>query len=395
MLEFIRLLVILMVDKNLIKQFKERRKAIPNAKLTLRDFIRLYNFVEKELAKRGIDIKQFDILSEIDMSLDYWENRENLKKKFGIAFSEDVKSNIEKWKEQQIRYIEEITKQEEEEIKNRIVNGADVDIIRYFEDIEKMIKVLINSDEKRGLIILGAKGLGKTYSTIYFLKKLGIKYDMVRGHISPIALFNVISRNSENVILFDDCLTLFKDDKKVGFILNALDEIGIVDYRTYNMIGGTITNKFVFKGKMIFIFNEFNDRNITLKALRDRCFTLSLNFKRKEILEMLYTLAKKDNLIFLVDWLKDRKIELSLRDYLTLKAIYKVVGENWQSLAEKVIENEIDRETNEIDKIILKINEENIDKSNNEKARIFNDITGMGRMTYYRHLKKLRELGLL
>jgi DNA-binding transcriptional ArsR family regulator len=384
-----------MVDKNLIKQFKERRKAIPNAKLTLRDFIRLYNFVEKELAKRGIDIKQFDILSEIDMSLDYWENRENLKKKFGIAFSEDVKSNIEKWKEQQIRYIEEITKQEEEEIKNRIVNGADVDIIRYFEDIEKMIKVLINSDEKRGLIILGAKGLGKTYSTIYFLKKLGIKYDMVRGHISPIALFNVISRNSENVILFDDCLTLFKDDKKVGFILNALDEIGIVDYRTYNMIGGTITNKFVFKGKMIFIFNEFNDRNITLKALRDRCFTLSLNFKRKEILEMLYTLAKKDNLIFLVDWLKDRKIELSLRDYLTLKAIYKVVGENWQSLAEKVIENEIDRETNEIDKIILKINEENIDKSNNEKARIFNDITGMGRMTYYRHLKKLRELGLL
>jgi DNA-binding transcriptional ArsR family regulator len=384
-----------MVDKNLIKQFKERRKAIPNAKLTLRDFIMLYNFVEKELAKRGIDIKQFDILSEIDMSLDYWENRENLKKKFGIAFSEDVKSNIEKWKEQQIRYIEEITKQEEEEIKNRIVNGADVDIIRYFEDIEKMIKVLINSDEKRGLIILGAKGLGKTYSTIYFLKKLGIKYDMVRGHISPIALFNVISRNSENVILFDDCLTLFKDDKKVGFILNALDEIGIVDYRTYNMIGGTITNKFVFKGKMIFIFNEFNDRNITLKALRDRCFTLSLNFKRKEILEMLYTLAKKDNLIFLVDWLKDRKIELSLRDYLTLKAIYKVVGENWQSLAEKVIENEIDRETNEIDKIILKINEENIDKSNNEKARIFNDITGMGRMTYYRHLKKLRELGLL
>jgi DNA-binding transcriptional ArsR family regulator len=384
-----------MIDKNLIKQFKERRKAIPNAKLTLRDFIRLYNFVEKELSKRGIDIKQFDILSEIDMSLDYWENRENLKKKFGIAFSEDVKSNIEKWKEKQIRYIEEITKQEEEEIKNRIVNGADVDIIRYFEDIEKMIKVLINSDEKKGLIILGAKGLGKTYSTIYFLKKLGIKYDMVRGHISPIALFNVISRNSENVILFDDCLTLFKDDKKVGFILNALDEIGIVDYRTYNMIGGTITNKFVFKGKMIFIFNEFNDRNITLKALRDRCFTLSLNFKRKEILEMLYTLAKKDNLIFLVDWLKDRKIELSLRDYLTLKAIYKVVSENWQSLAEKVIDNEIDRETNEIDRLILKINEENPDKSNNEKARIFSNITGMDRRTYYRHLKKLRGLGLL
>jgi DNA-binding transcriptional ArsR family regulator len=387
------------IDENLIKQFEEKRKSIPNPKLSLRDFINLYNFAKKELEKKGIDIKQFDILSEIDMNLDYWENRENVKKKFseryGIAFDEDIKNNIEKWQEQQINFIEEITKEEEEEIKNRIISGADNDIIKHFEDIEKMIKVLVNSNEKKGLIILGAKGLGKTYSTIYFLKKLGIKHEMVRGHISPIALFNVISRNNENVILFDDCLTLFKDDKKVGFILNALDEIGIVDYRTYNMASGEITNKFVFKGKMIFIFNEFNEKNVILKALRDRCFTLSLNFKRKEILEMLYTLAKKDGLIFLVDWLKDRKIELSLRDYLTLKAIYKVAGDNWQSLAEKVIDNEIDRETNEIDKIILKINEENPDKSNNEKARIFNDITGMGRMTYYRHLKKLRELGLL
>jgi len=387
------------IDENLIKQFEEKRKSIQNPKITKKDFIEIYKYLKRELEKKNFDIKQFDILAYLDFSLSKTENLENLKKIFsdyGISFSDDIKSNIEKWQEQQIEFIEEITKQEEEEIKNKIISGADNDIIKHFKDIENMIKVLVNSNEKKGLIILGAKGLGKTYSTIYFLKKLGIKYEMVRGHISPIALFNVISRNNENVILFDDCLTLFKDDKKVGFILNALDEIGIVDYRTYNMAtGGETTNKFVFKGKMIFIFNEFNEKNIILKALRDRCFTLSLNIKRKEILEMLYTLAKKDNLIFLVDWLKERKIELSLRDYLTLKAIYKVVGENWQSLAEKVIDNEIDRETNEIDKLIIKINEENPDKSNNEKAKIFSNMTGMGRMTYYRHLRKLRGLGLL
>ena len=389
--------------KELAEQFEklrdEYRKTNVNVGINKRDFINLCKFVKKHLEQKGIDFSQFDIISELDFSLSYYENLNELKKKlkerYGITFEEDLKSNIEKWQEQQIEFIEEITKQEEEEIKNKIISGADNDIIKHFKDIENMIKVLVNSNEKKGLIILGAKGLGKTYSTIYFLKKLGIKYEMVRGHISPIALFNVISRNNENVILFDDCLTLLKDEKKVGFILNALDEIGIVDYRTYNMASGEITNKFVFKGKMIFIFNEFDEKNIILKALRDRCFTLSLSFKRKEILEMLYTLAKKDNLIFLVDWLKDRKIELSLRDYLTLKAIYKVVGNNWQSLAERVIDNEIDRETNEIDKIILKINEENPDKSNNEKAKIFSNMTGMGRMTYYRHLRKLRGLGLL
>jgi DNA-binding transcriptional ArsR family regulator len=50
-------------------------------------------------------------------------------------------------------------------------------------------------------------------------------------------------------------------------------------------------------------------------------------------------------------------------------------------------------ELTKVDEIILKINEENPNKSNNEKARIFTKMTGMGRMTYFRHLKKLRELG--
>ena len=382
--------------EQLVRQFEKIRES-RDVKINKRDFLNLVKFVKKVLEEKGIDYKQFDILSEIDYSLTYYENLRLLKKKlserYGIAF--DVESKIEKWKEQQIQFIEDVIRAEEEEIKNRILSGADSEIIGYFVDIEDMIKVLLNSDEKKGLIILGSKGLGKTYSTLYFLNKLNIPYELVRGHISPIALLNTIAKNSDKVILFDDCLTLFNDEKKVAFILNALDEIGLVDYRTHNITGEDIVNKFVFKGKMIFIFNEFDEKNVIMKALRDRCYTLSLNFTRKQILEMLYILSKKDNLTFLVDWLKDRKVELSLRDYLTLKAIYKVVKDKWQTLAEKVIENTIDKEINDIDKLILKINSEHFDKTNSERARIFMELTGGCRRTYYRHLKKLRELGLL
>jgi len=49
----------------------------------------------------------------------------------------------------------------------------------------------------------------------------------------------------------------------------------------------------------------------------------------------------------------------------------------------------------EIDKIILNIIRKHPDLSNNQRAKIFVEVSGYSRRTYYRHLKKLRKLNVL
>ena len=112
------------------------------------------------------------------------------------------------------------------------------------------------------------------------------------------------------------------------------------------------------------------------------------------MLEMITILAKKDNVsLEVIDWLNQNKIDISFRDYEMLRDIYKYNKENWQKMAEFILFNEVDEEHNSIDKKILEIIRNHSDKSNNQRAKIFCDETGMSRATYYNHLKKLRRLG--
>jgi hypothetical protein len=387
-----------MIDKNLIKQFKEKRKAIHNAKLTLRDFIRLYNFVEKELSKRGIDIKQFDILSEIDMSLDYWGNRENLKKKlserFGIAFSEDVKSNIEKCQKQQIEFWEKQQKEEFEKMKRKILESSDIDVNKYFEGYENAINLFLNS-EKKGLLVFGEKGKGKTFNTIRILEKLNKEFELVKGHITPLQLYKKLFENSNGILVLDDVSDMLRDKKKMALLLGALDKIGEVSWLSTNMIL-PLPTKFNFNGKVIIILNRIDVNNEIQEVLYDRCIPYQFDklIDRKKMLEMITILAKKDNIsLEVIDWLNQNKIDISFRDYEMLRDIYKYSKENWQKMAEFILFNEVDEEHNNIDKKILEIIRNHSDKSNNQRAKIFCDETGMSRATYYNHLKKLRRLG--
>ena len=384
---------------SLKKQFEEKLKEVKEAKINYRDFKNLYNFVNKVCEENNIDKQSIDIFSLIDMSLNYYENLELLKKyfkeNFGIGFIS--KNEVEKFKEQEIEFWEKQKEEELRELRERILKESDTDINNKFENLEKAINYLINSNEKKGLIILGHYGWGKTFNTMRILNNLNVNSYWISGHITSLQLYRVLYENNGKIIVLDDVIGLMNNKINLTILLSALDKGKEVSWITkpeilYQL---NLPSSFIFNGKVIIIANQINMDNEFQRALKDRCLVLSMNFNRNEILEMLYTLAKKDNLTFLVDWLNTNKIDLSLRDYTMLKDIYRVVGNDWERLAKMFVLNEIDREMNDIDRLILEINIREKDKSNNQKAKLFVEITGMDRRTYYRHLKKLRRLGLL
>jgi DNA-binding transcriptional ArsR family regulator len=386
------------IDENLIKQFEEKRKEYKDVSINKRDFINLCKFVKKALEQKGIDFSQFDVISEIDFSLSYYENLNELKKKlsekYGIAF--DIESKIEKWKKEQIEFWEQEQKEEFEEMKRKILESSDTDINKYFDGYENAINLFLNS-EKKGLLVFGDKGKGKTFNTIRILEKLNKEFELVKGHITPLQLYKKLFENSNGILVFDDITDMLKDKKKMALLLGALDKIGEVSWLSSNMLLD-LPSKFNFNGKIIIILNKIDVSNEVQEALYDRCIPYQFDklIDRNKMLEMITILAKKDNIsLEVIDWLNQNKIDISFRDYEMLRDIYKYNKENWQKMAEFILFNEVDEELNETDKKVLEIIRNHSDKSNNQKAKIFSDETGKGRMTFYRHLKKLRRLGLI
>jgi len=388
------------IDESIIKQFEEKRKSIQNPKLTKKDFLEIYRYLKRELEKKNFDIKQFDILAYLDFSLSKTENLENLKKifseNFGISFSDDIRANIEKWKKEQIEFWEQEQKEEFEEMKKKILENSDTDINRYFDGYENAINLFLNS-EKKGLLVFGDKGKGKTFNTIRILEKLNKDFELVKGHITPLQLYKKLFENSNGILVFDDITDMLKDKKKMALLLGALDKLGEVSWLSSNMFLD-LPSKFNFNGKIIIILNKIDVNNEVQEALYDRCIPYQFDrlIDRNKMLEMITILAKKDNVsLDVIDWLNQNKIDISFRDYEMLRDIYKYNKENWQKMAEFILFNEVDEELNETDKKVLEIIRNHSDKSNNQKAKIFSDETGKGRMTFYRHLKKLRRLGLI
>jgi DNA-binding transcriptional ArsR family regulator len=388
--------------KELVEQFEklrnEYRKNNVDVSINKRDFINLCKFVKKALEQKGIDFSQFDVISEIDFSLNYYENLSELKKKlsekYGIAF--DVESKIEKWKKEQIEFWEQEQKEEFEEMKRKILESSDTDINKYFDGYENAINLFLNS-EKKGLLVFGDKGKGKTFNTIRILEKLNKEFELVKGHITPLQLYKKLFESSNGILVFDDITDMLKDKKKMALLLGALDKLGEVSWLSSNMLLD-LPSKFNFNGKIIIILNKIDVSNEVQEALYDRCIPYQFDklIDRNKMLEMITILAKKDNIsLEVIDWLNQNKIDISFRDYEMLRDIYKYNKENWQKMAEFILFNEVDEELNETDKKVLEIIRNHSDKSNNQKAKIFSDETGKGRMTFYRHLKKLRRLGLI
>lgn len=237
-----------------------------------------------------------------------------------------------------------------------------------FEILQEMTRATIAGDV-RAMIVVGPPGVGKSYGVEYELEKSGlferitgrkIKYEIIKGAMTPIGLYCTLYKHSDpaNVLVFDDCDSVFQDDLSLNILKAALDS-GKKRRIYWNSDSAMLRREgvpdaFDFKGGCIFItnlkFDNLQSKKMKdhLEALQSRChfLDLTLNTMRDKFLRIKqifrqgqlfndydFTPEKGEEILNFMDENKDRLREMSLRMALKLADLTKVSDTNWKALA--------------------------------------------------------------
>jgi len=241
-------------------------------------------------------------------------------------------------------------------------------IAERFEILHQMTRATIAGDV-RAMIVVGPPGVGKSYGVEYELEKSGlfdkissrkIKYEIIKGAISPIGLYCTLYKHSDanNVLVFDDCDSVFQDELALNILKAALDS-GKKRRIHWNSDSSMLRREgvpdcFDFKGGAIFItnlkFDNLKSKRMQdhLEALQSRChfLDLTLDTMRDKFLRIKqifrqgqlfndYDLSPEvgEEILAFMDANKNRLREMSLRMALKLADLTKVSETNWKALA--------------------------------------------------------------
>lgn len=240
-----------------------------------------------------------------------------------------------------------------------------------FNILDDMTKAAIAGDI-RAMIVVGPPGVGKSYGVEYQLEKAGlfdqlsgrkIKYEVIKGAMTPIGLYCTLYRHSDpnNVLVFDDCDSVFQDDVALNILKAALDS-GKKRRICWNSDSAMlrregVPDQFDFKGSAIFItnlkFDHLKSKKLQdhLEALQSRChfLDLTLDTMRDKFLRIKqifrqgqlfndydFTPEQGDEILQFMDDNKDKLREMSLRMALKIADLTKVSA-NWRALAENTV----------------------------------------------------------
>ena len=240
-----------------------------------------------------------------------------------------------------------------------------------FDMLEDMTKATKKGDV-RAMIVSGPPGVGKSHGVEKVLGKHDLiatlgekppKYEVVKGAMSAIGLYCKLYKmaDKDNVIVFDDCDTIFSDELSLNILKAALDskKTRRIHWNTdsFKLRNEGVPDSFEFKGSAIFITNIKFD-NVKSKKMRDhlealesRChyIDLAIDTDREKLLRIKqitndgmldeYALGAEvvEEIVDFCDINKKRLRELSLRTVLKVADLAKAFPNKWEAMAENTV----------------------------------------------------------
>jgi hypothetical protein len=241
-----------------------------------------------------------------------------------------------------------------------------------FDMLEDMTRAAKKGDV-RAMIVSGPPGVGKSFGVEKVLGKHDLladiagdeklkKYEVVKGAMSPIGLYCKLYKmaDKDNVLVFDDCDSIFQDELSLNILKAALDskKTRRIHWNTdsFKLRNEGVPDSFEFKGSAIFITNLKFDRakgkiREHLMALESRChyMDLTIDTEREIMLRIKqitndgmlneYKFADEvvQEIIDFVDINKKRLRELSLRTVLKVADLAKAFPQRWEAMAENTV----------------------------------------------------------
>ena len=238
-----------------------------------------------------------------------------------------------------------------------------------FNMLNDMTKAVKKGDV-RAMIVSGPPGVGKSHGVEEVLdryktmEQLGGRktHEVIKGAMSPLGLYAALYKMQDagNVVVFDDCDSIFSDELSLNILKAALDskKTRKIHWNTdsHKLRAEGIPDSFSFKASAIFITNLKFDKvkgklREHLEALESRChyMDLTIDTDREKMLRirqvmadgmlMDYKLSKevKEEIVDFVDTNKNRLRELSLRSVLKVADLAVAFPNNWEAYAENTV----------------------------------------------------------
>lgn len=202
-----------------------------------------------------------------------------------------------------------------------------------------------------GLVVTGSGGLGKTYTVLSTLNKMGLKEDtigsvdgdyvFIKGYTTPRNLYTTLFYNNGKTIVFDDCDSSFKDPIGANLFKAALDsyERRIISWGAESK-DDEVPSRFEFTGKVIFISNMSMEKFPQAILSRSMLVDLTLSMEEKvERIEQIFKEEKrydKDDKAEVLEFVKINMTkfkDLNLRSAMNVLKMKVALGDGWERMA--------------------------------------------------------------
>ena len=265
--------------------------------------------------------------------------------------------------------------------------------------IFEYIKFLISTKDTHSLLLHSKTGLGKTYSTIKYLKELNVEFEYTNGVVTAVALYKMLYDNNDKIIIIDDVETIFQDDRIVNLLKAALWEVDGERKVTYKSSSKTLEGypeSFTYTGKIIILANDIlGKNNLSFQALLSRCIKYEIQYSYNEIKQLSKEIVKYKDL---TTDIKNKVVEvidnsITPQHFFNFRLLDRLISfikydiNNGETLFFNSIE--IDEDLN----IFLDIIKNN--KSVTEQVNKYIEVTGKSRITFFRKKKKLIKEGII
>ena len=253
------------------------------------------------------------------------------------------------------------------------VEETDAEIIERIRTRFDMLKDMTKAVKKgdvRAMIVSGPPGVGKSHGVEEVLDRYktmetlgaGKSFEVIKGAMSPIGLYCKLFNmaNKGNVVVFDDCDSIFQEELSLNILKAALDskKTRTIHWNTdsFKLRNEGVPDSFKFEASAIFITNLKFDKvkgklREHLSALESRChyMDLTIDTERDKMLRIKqvvqdgmlqdYALDQevKDEIVDFVDVNKNRLRELSLRTVLKVADLAKAFPTKWEAMAENTV----------------------------------------------------------
>ena len=238
-----------------------------------------------------------------------------------------------------------------------------------FNMLNDMTKAVKRGDV-RAMIVSGPPGVGKSHGVEEVLdryktiEQLGgaRKFEVIKGAMSPIGLYCKLFKNADkgNVVVFDDCDSIFNDELSLNILKAALDskKTRKIHWNTdsFKLRNEGVPDQFNFEASAIFITNLKFDKvkgklREHLEALESRChyMDLTIDTDREKMLRIRQVIRDgmldsykldddtKTAIVDFVDTNKNRLRELSLRTVLKVADLAVAFPTDWEAYAENTV----------------------------------------------------------